>query len=578
VTATLVERASSVLESLLSRRNFITRSAFVGSAVAVGAGLDLALRPGTAYGFICACGNAACGCGSTCCSGFSEFCCSVNGGYNYCPSNTVMGGWWKADNSAYCAGPRYYMDCNATCQCDNGCGGSWHFCEPGCDGVGCGCGSNRCDHWAVGCFQFRYGQCNQDVNCMGRIVCRVVACIPPWEIDPSCTTAVAVDEGTATHNAPCWSTAPPAPGPFQYVDASAARFAPVLVSGLVHAYKRSVTGELTEFISDHAAGRVWNAYDLTAASGGPPIAGDGVPMVGADGVEVYARAMGGHLVEFVSDHQQNRIWNAYDLTAASGGPALAGDTFPVTLGPVHVYARAVGGHLLEFIPDHQQGRIWNAYDLTAAAAGPALVGDPAAVVVGPLVHVYVRGLDGHLVEFIADHQNGQVWNAYDLTVAASGPVLAGDPAAVIAGPDVHIYAVSLAGDLVEFIADHQNGKVWNAYDLTADAAGPQLVGAPMPAVVGDLVHVYARRGDGHLVEFIADHQQGRIWNAYDLTAAAAGPALAGDPAPIVIGAAVHIYATAAGGDLVEFVSDHQQGRIWNAYDLTVAAAGPQVTA
>jgi hypothetical protein len=207
---TLVDRASSMLESLLSRRSFITRSAFVGSAIAVGAGLDLALRPGTAYGAICACGNHGCDCSSTCCAGFSEFCCSVNGGLNMCPENTILGGWWKADNSPYCSGPRYYMDCNAVCSCDTGCGNGWQFCEPGCDGVTCTCGFNSCDQWVTGCFQFRYGQCNQDVTCLGRIVCRLVACVPPWQIDSSCTTTVAVDEGTATHDAPCWTPAPPA--------------------------------------------------------------------------------------------------------------------------------------------------------------------------------------------------------------------------------------------------------------------------------------------------------------------------------------------------------------------------------
>ena len=72
---TLVERASGFLESRLSRRSFINRSAYAGSAVAIGAGLDLALKPGTAYGLVCSCGNGACGCGSTCCAGFSEFCC-----------------------------------------------------------------------------------------------------------------------------------------------------------------------------------------------------------------------------------------------------------------------------------------------------------------------------------------------------------------------------------------------------------------------------------------------------------------------------------------------------------------------
>ncbi len=73
--------------------------------------------------------DSACGCGTTCCSGFTDFCCSVNGGYNYCPTNTVMGGWWKADNSSFCGGPRYYMDCNATCQCTTGCGNGFNFCD-----------------------------------------------------------------------------------------------------------------------------------------------------------------------------------------------------------------------------------------------------------------------------------------------------------------------------------------------------------------------------------------------------------------------------------------------------------------
>ena len=210
LSTALVARTARVLEGRLSRRSLINRSAFVGSAVAVGSGLDLALKPGTAYGAICECGNAGCGCGSTCCSGFSEFCCEVSGA-NYCPENTVMGGWWVADNSSYCGGPRYYMDCNSTCSCDGGCGGGFGFCEPGCDGTNCGCGPLGCDSFLTGCLQFRYGQCNQDVACIGRIVCRVVACVPPWTVDPSCTTAVAVDNATAEQNEPCWTPAPPMP-------------------------------------------------------------------------------------------------------------------------------------------------------------------------------------------------------------------------------------------------------------------------------------------------------------------------------------------------------------------------------
>jgi hypothetical protein len=199
---TLVDRAAEFLSRRVSRRSFFVRSAFAGSALTV-AGADFVLKPGTAYATICRCGSAGCNCGSTCCDGFTEFCCTLNDGYNYCPAGSVIGGWWRADGSAYCDGPRYYMDCNASCGCTTGCGGGWPFCEPACDGLTCECALGSCDQWATGCFQFRYGQCNQDVACMGRILCRVVACIPPWEIDPTCTTTNAQDNGTANMNAPC---------------------------------------------------------------------------------------------------------------------------------------------------------------------------------------------------------------------------------------------------------------------------------------------------------------------------------------------------------------------------------------
>ncbi len=209
---TVVERASQFLDKRFSRRSFINRSAMIGSAVAVGSGVDLVLKPGTAYGQICNCAGEDCDCSSTCCLGYSEFCCTINGGYNYCPTGTIMGGWWMADNSSYCdGGPRYYMDCNALCAC--GCPSSSGFCEPACDGATCGCTFGNCDNFVTGCFQFRYGQCNQDVSCIGRILCRVVACIPPWEVDPTCTTTTAVDDGTAEQDVACWTDAPPSPPP-----------------------------------------------------------------------------------------------------------------------------------------------------------------------------------------------------------------------------------------------------------------------------------------------------------------------------------------------------------------------------
>jgi hypothetical protein len=214
----VVDRLSGVLDRRLSRRSFVLRSTFAGSALATG-GLDYLLRPGTAYAQLCDssyCGNRDCDCSSTCCSGYTEFCCVLDGGYNSCPSGTAMAGWWMAEGSAYCKGPRYYMDCNSLCDCSTGCGHGYPFCEPGCDGLTCECAEGSCDNYLTGCFQFRYGQCNQDIGCIGRIKCRVVTCVPPWEIDPTCTTASATDNATANQNASCLGPDPTYPrNPFR---------------------------------------------------------------------------------------------------------------------------------------------------------------------------------------------------------------------------------------------------------------------------------------------------------------------------------------------------------------------------
>src|SRR5690606_16138564 len=40
-------------------------------------------------------------------------------------------------------------------------------------------------------------------SCIGPIICRVITCIPPWQIEPACTTTLRVDQATAFHDRPC---------------------------------------------------------------------------------------------------------------------------------------------------------------------------------------------------------------------------------------------------------------------------------------------------------------------------------------------------------------------------------------
>lgn len=198
----LVDRAGTAIATHTSRRGFLTKTALAGSALAT-VPAAYVLKPGTAYAALCRCNNQDCDCGSTCCDGYTEFCCTLTG-ENSCPTDTVPAGWWKVDGSSFCTasgapGPRFYLDCNAIPAGPCGPGGVTRLTDQ-CD---CTCADGDCGNRKACCTAFRYGQCNQQISCLGPIVCRVVTCTPPWRFDPTCTTATATDNNTRWHNRPC---------------------------------------------------------------------------------------------------------------------------------------------------------------------------------------------------------------------------------------------------------------------------------------------------------------------------------------------------------------------------------------
>ncbi len=233
----LVEGAGRFLEQRTSRRGFLRRSAIVGSAL-VTAPAAYVLRPGSAYSAVVKT-PSNCPSGSKCASGgYTDFCCTLTG-VNTCPPGSMIAGWWRAEGSGYCGGgSRYYMDCN-TASCGTcGCGGSG-TCSPECAGTSCRCANNDCNHWKVGCTRFRYGQCNQNVACLGPIECRVVTCVPPWEWDSSCTRTDAVDQNTRTHDASCLH-------PFDTGDNPPVPARPGVVVGEDWSLRNSLTGGAAE--------------------------------------------------------------------------------------------------------------------------------------------------------------------------------------------------------------------------------------------------------------------------------------------------------------------------------------------
>jgi hypothetical protein len=190
LSRTLAERAAELLGRRSSRRTALSRAALAGAAFAV-APIRYLVRPGTAWAVI---GPGGCGSG-LCTDGYSAFCCQIQGGFNRCPENTYVAGWWKCTSYngpgiCHAAGVRYYVDCNRMPD---------HV-FPG----GCQCANGSCNERRVDCNQFRYGQCNTQIAGTTEVVCRLVVCQNPSTLTGfNCNDTLAVDNSVCGHQAGC---------------------------------------------------------------------------------------------------------------------------------------------------------------------------------------------------------------------------------------------------------------------------------------------------------------------------------------------------------------------------------------
>ena len=379
----LAERLGGFLASRTTRRSFLARTTLTATALSV-APVDFLLRPGSAYAAICQCAPGTnCDCSQPCCDGYTQFCCTINNGVNACPPGTFAGGWWKADGSVYCAGARYYIDCMGECH-GCGCGGSG-FCSS-CDGLTCECALGSCANRHVGCAEFRYGQCHQEIACSGRIACRVVSCTPPWMLDASCSTVAQTDDSTANHFAPCQNgptTYPTAPrhvvgmaatikgdGYWLVDSAGGVRpFGAAVSHGSMagHALAKPVVGMAVtpsgkgywlvasdggiftfgDAAFDGSTGNVALARPITGMSD-DPVSG-GYRFVATDGgvFDFHAPFYGSlgdvHLARPVVGMAATRTGKGYWLVAADGGIFAFGDaSFHGSLGAVHLAQPVVG--------------------------------------------------------------------------------------------------------------------------------------------------------------------------------------------------------------------------------------------
>lgn len=333
---------------------------------------------------------------------------------------------------------------------------------------------------------------------------------------------------------------------------------------------------LQQFVNDGANGHLWNAYDETAGASGPTIEGRPSPLLYGGTAQVFVRSATGDLVQYANDDANGRAWNSYDLTAASDGPSIVDDPTAIVVGTsVYVFASAANGELVEYTNNGVGAQIWNTLNLSQLA-GVTIQNDVSALVVGSTLEVFAQASTDDLVEFSGTGSGVRSWTEIDLTQASAGPTVSDSPSAVLYGASTHVYGVSGAGHLFEFDNDGVGGRTWNAYDLTVDGGGPVVSGQPSPIIYGATVHVETN-SNGHLVEFDNDDAGRRLWNSYDLTQITDGPVISGSPSAVrFVGPIVDIYAEGPGGELENYINDDAGGRLWNPYDLTAAAAGPTI--
>ncbi|HXX91536.1 MAG TPA: CHAP domain-containing protein [Acidimicrobiales bacterium] len=350
---------------------------------------------------------------------------------------------------------------------------------------------------------------------------------------------------------------------------------------------------LQEFANDNLNGRPWNAYDQSVNADGPTIFGR--PSLFTDpkdgDLHVYVWGANGDLYELVNG-QGNPWWKITDLTAADGGNSPL-DGSPCAFydpadGLVHVYVVSNIGHLVEYVNDGVDGHSWNAWDLTAGASDPVTVSGTPSVFYDPadgLIHAYVQGPDGYLFEYVDGGLLGHLWNAWGLSAGATGggPV-AGSPSAFLDPADglIHVYAQGPGGQLTEYDNGNVGGVPWNAWGLSIGATGGGPVTSDPTAFfnpLDGLIHVYAVGTGGDLTEYDDGHWGGRPWNAWDLSVGASGGGpVASQPSLVASGPdhLIHLYVRAANGDLVEYDNGNVGGHPWNAWDLTYGSQGPVI--
>ncbi len=443
----LVSRSAARLAGTgVTRRRFLSRTALVGSALAVAPGRFL-FKPISAYAATI---NSVCGPASECSSGFTVFCCTINNGQNQCPPGSFPGGWWRADGSSWCCGgSRYIIDCQSQCT-GCGCAPGTAICPDSCQNCSRGCAQGpSCDQRRVCVNRFRYGQCNQQIGCGGNVLCRVVTCTPPWQIPSlACASSPAfTDQATAEHSAPCLQQGSWQGGATPIRTDGALASTPSVAQ--VRGFSRRdvfVLGTDNQVWWTTSQGGPWGSWRALGAPPGGLLGGPAALSWAPGRLDVFAR--GG----------DNKLWQKFSTTGGatwSGwfqpvGPSgtLASQPCVVSWAPnrLDVFVVGTDGRIYRRFYANGWSGAWES--LGAPAAG--LNGDPVAASWGVgRIDLFVTGKDGRLHQKF--YANG--WSGWGQPPGTESGVLASSPGAASWGRD----------QVAVFARGPDNGLMWTNF-------------------------------------------------------------------------------------------------------------------
>ncbi len=417
ITNWMVSRASGILERTTSRRGFLVGSAMAGSAVAI-AGCVPITQPGPPYTHITDCA------GSFCNDGYTEFCCSLTGGLNVCPSDSFAGGWWRADFSTFCNGTRYYIDCMQ--YCSGPLTGYQNFCSSTQE---CRC-ANGCDTRRVYCNYFRYGQCHvDDQPTSGPIACRIVTCVAPYTVaEWDCDNVAAVDNATAEHSGHCPPPPPPPPPPPRIAAMLASTGAAVQdAGGRLSVFVRGTDGAV--YHRDNSGG--WGDWQWL---GGFITSGITAAVVN-DTTYLVAR---GTNKDLYGNRRDGNTWSGWHTLPG------ASNSDPVALavpGGIVLLLRGTDNRLYA---NRFDGSSWQGW----IDGGGGIDSEPA-IGVGPggVVHVMARGPDLHIYANQLSAGSFQGWSDTG-GIGASNPAVVGTASGAVAttrAPDGSVHWTENSG-------------------------------------------------------------------------------------------------------------------------------------